>query len=443
MAGKIVIVILLLAVIAGGVFLFNTVSKNPVKTAGVVSSDTALGSLGWSQIPNTKLSSVCPPDAFGYSFSTKCDLVISAWGGGIADTKRNRMIIWGGGHGDYAGNEVYALDLADLKMKRLNNPSSPTSGSSPSTSDGKANSRHTYSGLAYVEHLDKMYVFSGSLYSSGVAQSDTWFLDMATLQWERVIASGPSGNYNVHAFYDPQTKKIFLGDRDSLWRFDPDLKTYTRIASYSHDLPTSSVLDPNRRIWLTIGGTYNSPNSPFVKAINVDTGATVSMNLNGCSAITTAQAPGNGDGSGPAMAYDPVADEIVAWMTGDTIWIIDLETKSCMSRTFAGGPGTPTTQGTYGRFRYFPDHDAFVIVNKPSQDAYILRLRQGDSQPSNCTAISGFASDCAGSIPVLSLTNPSVSGTNLTVTVSVAQSGTNAIYKTGYYWNQAQNQWIP
>ncbi|MEK6897300.1 MAG: hypothetical protein AABW93_02100 [Nanoarchaeota archaeon] len=38
MAGKIVIAILLLAVIVGGVFLFNTVSKNPVKTAGVINN---------------------------------------------------------------------------------------------------------------------------------------------------------------------------------------------------------------------------------------------------------------------------------------------------------------------------------------------------------------------------------------------------------------------
>ena len=38
MAGKIVIAIILLAVIVGGVFLFSAVSKNPVKTAGVINN---------------------------------------------------------------------------------------------------------------------------------------------------------------------------------------------------------------------------------------------------------------------------------------------------------------------------------------------------------------------------------------------------------------------
>jgi len=44
----------------------------------------------------------------------------------FADTKSNRLIIWGGGHGDYFGNEVYGLDLNNMTMSRLTEPSPVT-----------------------------------------------------------------------------------------------------------------------------------------------------------------------------------------------------------------------------------------------------------------------------------------------------------------------------
>ena len=85
-------------------------------------------SLGWYQIPNTQMSSVCPPNGFGgsgYNFPAYCSTIVSDWGGGIADTSRNRLIVWGGGHSNYGGNELYALDLNALTMTRLNNPALP------------------------------------------------------------------------------------------------------------------------------------------------------------------------------------------------------------------------------------------------------------------------------------------------------------------------------
>src|SRR5262245_61968361 len=63
-------------------------------------------SIGWYDIPNTHLRSVCPPDNFngsGYSFRTNCNNVLDAWNSAVLDTLRNRLIIWGGGHNDYAG----------------------------------------------------------------------------------------------------------------------------------------------------------------------------------------------------------------------------------------------------------------------------------------------------------------------------------------------------
>jgi len=353
-------------------------------TSGIPSS------LGWYQIPNTRQGDHCPPDAFGYSFSSRCSSVIGAWGGGIADTARNRMIVWGGGHGDYAGNELYAMEFSTLTMKRLNSPSPPPSGSPAATSDGKPNSRHTYNGLAYVAHLDKMFAFSGSLWSSGEARNDTWLLDLDTLQWRQVSATGPSADYNVHAHYDSVTKQVFVADRGSLWRFDPASEQYTRVGSLGLGLATSSVIDPKRRILFVFGTDWGG--SRQFSAVNVDTGQPVSMTLSGCDGLISSAPVGNGEGSGPGLDYDPVQDKIIGWVTGDTIYVFDPDARSCTTRTFAGGPGTPNGSGTYGRFRYYPSLGVFGLVNKSGQNAYTLRLTspQASAQATE-VIISGIA----------------------------------------------------
>src|SRR2546422_157047 len=127
----------------------NTSAQSTGASATTLASSGGGGipsSLGWYQIPNTKLSSVCPSGA-----GTACANVVAAWSGGIADTSRNRLITWGGGHTDYSGNELYALDLNSLTMLRLTNPSSPVASSCVAADpDGNPNSRHTYGGLAYI-----------------------------------------------------------------------------------------------------------------------------------------------------------------------------------------------------------------------------------------------------------------------------------------------------
>ena len=79
---------------------------------------------GWHELSRTRLSDDCPKPA--PAGNTGCAAIISAWGGAIADTKENRMILWGGGHQDYYGNELYALNLArdPVTMTRLTEPSS-------------------------------------------------------------------------------------------------------------------------------------------------------------------------------------------------------------------------------------------------------------------------------------------------------------------------------
>ncbi len=49
--------------------------------------------------------------------------IITAWGSMAWDANRRQLIIWGGGHANYAGNDVYRFDAATLRWQRASLPS--------------------------------------------------------------------------------------------------------------------------------------------------------------------------------------------------------------------------------------------------------------------------------------------------------------------------------
>lgn len=338
---------------------------------------------GWYSVPDSVPESVCPAATQQYDFRGNCRYVIAAWNGGIADTKMNRLIIWGGGHADYAGNEIYSFDLNPLRIERLNDPSPVnTSGKCVETlSDGKPNSRHTYAGLAYIVHANRMFSFGGSLNQCGFFSNATWTLDLATLEWKNMKPEGgtPTAASGAIAQYDPNSKTVFLHDTADLWQYDYDKNRYKKAGgNQAINYHMNGVIDSKRKIFLTFGAA-GSPGGGL-KAISIGPGSDYALRDWTSSASSTC-GPLLG-ASYPGLAYDPVIDRIVGWPNfGDTVYLFDPDTKSCVAQTFPGGPpdsshqGSPhTSNGTFGRLQYFPDRDVFVLVNQASSNTFILRL---------------------------------------------------------------------
>jgi hypothetical protein len=317
--------------------------------------------LGWFAIPDTEMQNVCHA-------SYDCANVIIPWSGGTADTKRNRLIVWGGGHDDYSGNEVYALDLDALTMKRLNDPSAPSSSCVEVLADGTPPSRHTYDGLAYVAHADRMSSYTGSMNPTGCASEALWTLDMNSLAWTLSNLDSPPIPNGGHAAseFDPNTKNVFFHTESygQFASYDYDTNTLTLLndSALLNSYPVTAVVDPTRRSFFMFGagGGYKidiSGKDP--------TYALHSLAVSGCD-FANADAPG--------AAYDSAKDRIVGWSGGDTVYLYDPDTDACSSVTYPNGPGAQQSLGTYGRFRYFPALDVLALVNDASHNGYTLRL---------------------------------------------------------------------
>jgi len=89
------------------------------------------------------------------------------------DPNRSHLIIWGGGHANYAGNDVYRFDAADLRWHRASLPSAvraPFGDRRYFAWDGALNapiSSHTYDNQEFLPLLDRFITFGGASYNAG------------------------------------------------------------------------------------------------------------------------------------------------------------------------------------------------------------------------------------------------------------------------------------
>lgn len=352
-------------------------------------------SLGWCELVNTQLLDVCPdpeefPDIQG---NEGCSGVIDDWSGGVQDETRSRLVIWGGGHGGYFGNELYALDLVTLTMMRLNEPSDVAGYdfndcyAPDAYADGRPVSRHTYDALAYIAHADEVFSFSGAKAPCGYSNDDTWILDLASIAtapsgqaapWELQNPTGPSprANVGVVSDYDPNTQSVILDDGYSLLAYDVEVDSFALLndsnATNAHiDYHMTGRVDPKRRLFIIVGG--GDAEGGGMQVFDIGPGSDYAQQdwtdqVTGCDGLLSAIYPG--------FAYDPIQDKMVGWGGGDTVYLFDPDAKACTTVEYAGSPGDQNDNGTMGRFRYFESLNVFAVVNAHDQNAFTLRLTE-------------------------------------------------------------------
>jgi hypothetical protein len=348
----------------------------------------------WYRVPDSKLDSVLPsPIPIGDNRAGTPTSIIDEWSGGAYDTTRERLIVWGGGHNNYSGNELYAFDLATLRWQRLTDPSSDVGGSESSGyyPDGRPRSRHTYEYIEYVPSIDRFCSFGGAAQfpsaTGSVSNVDCFDFDRGvweTTRYRDVPRTQFESLINAVTAYDPVSGYLYLhttpvGNDPHLMRWTPGMDGADRweiLTGYDWiEENMTGEIDPERRVMVAVGmGRFHlwDLNNPMAGDLSPPT--------SGATAIESEDAPG--------LAYDPVSKTIVAWSGGANVYTLSFNATNGWNWTLR--PPAPTNTviptaavsvGTYGRFRYIPSRNVFIVVNDIHQDVYIYRLSTGTGSP--------------------------------------------------------------
>lgn len=355
----------------------------PVAAAQNVPCGTTLPcTLGWTQIPNSNIAPLCPSytDVQGAS---GCKGIYQEWGSAWPDTSRSQMLVFGGGHTAYFGNEVYKIDLTanpisiTLAKDATHGANLTAPGScSNANADGTPDSRHDNDGMVYLPApFDYYFIHGGNLANCGSFTNNYWKLTPG-LAWTNFSVPSPSptpasDGSGTSAAYDPVTQQIYMAQPNSgstYWRWNPATNTWQNLnaphlcddgspAGYDH----TAAIDPIRRLYFCVGaGTAWKAqlDSPFTAT---------KINWTGCG-TTKADA-------GPGLAYYAPDQTIVAWSGGNSVYEYNPDTDSCSTITFSGGPGATQSTGTYKRFAYFPGAGGFLLSPDYNINAFFLRIK--------------------------------------------------------------------
>src|SRR5271165_1469507 len=395
---------------------------------------------GWHQLPNTSMTSVClgnvPNGMYtddtmttttNYTFNC---LQVTPFSGGAADDNNQRLIVWGGGHRDYAGNEVSVLNLNGTpSWQALTGPTYPVpavsgkyawEGLQPyfvSAADGgvyqpgaSPSSRHTFNSLQYVPYQNKLYSFGGSVANLGYFSQETWALDLAAKAWTLVGPPFSQAPAYPTTTYNPTNGHIVMHDKIwSLLDFDPNTGNWTTLTSQYHiEDGTTAAIDPINNLFVVVdsGGSSNGTSYPSVASYHT----VLVFPLTPPYAMQTWSDPScdlpyrNG-----GLAWDSALGLMVGYPGGgNQVYLLNtgaqdvvtpfgtVPSHKCLDVPISLNPSpvkgvdypqdpegslNGSNWGIYGRFRYFPSLDTFVVMNDRTKNVWTLQLAGGSPAP--------------------------------------------------------------
>ena len=324
----------------------------------------------WYELPNSSMEPVLYPSVYGdgiYGVSGSPS-VTNAWGGACYDAINHRLFVWGGGHKDYSGNEVYVFHTDTFTWERKTDPSLPAIDGGildhDPLSDGNPVSRHTYGGLVYLENSNKIFAQGGSMCSSGNGTNETWAFDFTSNTWEHKLQLGTPPNPNstiaLACSYDPTSQNVFMSDNLNIRKYNYNTSTWSLLTA----LPSTeawgekaAVIVPNKNMFFILSSAifyaYDIANNSFQDWT-----------------LPAAQATAMGKCTG--LEYDPKAEQLLA-LDNLGIWSLDLNTKIWTAKNKTGIPSNLGADGPFGRWRYLPEYNVFMLVSSAKKMCYSIK----------------------------------------------------------------------
>lgn len=325
----------------------------------------------WVDMPNSTLTA----SGVGWSGpnpggSGSYTAIVNAWGGGVLNTvgcfysgsfhTGTFMVIFGGGHSDYAGNEVYAygpFEDDSPAWHRLTDPTIPAPINVART-NGAPVSRHTYDTLVFLPTVNKMLCIGApGYYNLGFSANagDTFNFGVDPAQgspWESVDSGFPAYNGGVGTLglvsgYDTVTNKAWglgAGNGTVIGSFDVATSTWTSTAKDNPAAASNGRAAIASSLSLLVWRTGASG------AVTVQNLANPSSNL--YSPPISGSPPASNDGT---LDWDSATESFVCADTSGTVFSLKPGATWAWSSKAATGAtlAVPITQGTYGRFRSF------------------------------------------------------------------------------------------
>ncbi|MDT8383062.1 MAG: hypothetical protein RRB22_01460 [Gammaproteobacteria bacterium] len=360
-----------------GLFSFLILSANYV-SAGPI-EDLQPGH--WLEVPNTNLSQVypasIPAETRGNSGPTS---IMQAWSGGAYDTKRDRLMVWGGGHQDYGGNELYAFDTNTLAWERITEPSASTPTCENYMPDGQPAITHTYNQIQYSPNTDSFTRVTGGFWGSNcpwdiISQSyeATDIFDIETKTWTRGTQHPSiSNSTGLISAVDAATGHIWVHGTyggGKLFEYNPKKDQWTaRSGNRYLEVNATAAIDPERRLMVAVGG-YNGQRQILVWDLTQKYGNAYIPTTSGDSILENSSASG--------FVYDPTIKKFVGWTESSSVYTLD-PTTWVWEKVDAAPTNTviPSTKGrgVNGRFRYIPSKNVYILVNRTTENVYFYKL---------------------------------------------------------------------
>jgi hypothetical protein len=342
---------------------------------------------GWHKIPGTALcggpenaNAFVDPNNFpnnlnssyasyGYGFVSNCQSFADDSNSAAYDTLRHRMLIFGGGHQHYWGNNVTSLEMssgASPHMVLLNHSANPNScaqtgpaSTSVTQSDGSVcnynsagsintvlvlgrctyapgcvptrvspGSVHTYNGWTYIPGYDELVLLGGATSPNGNASQNGWLLGAGSISeacapntttnqqgcdpgWTG-LGNPASNNYfnnpygvGVVAAYDPNTQYVWIETQSGLEYFNPATNTVTKTNGPGIGYHSSGVVDPVDKYFILIGPGTTNP-IEGIQYFSIAPGSTYARNRPTTTGCGTLTTSMSSPGTLPAAQYQGV-----------------------------------------------------------------------------------------------------------------------------------------
>jgi hypothetical protein len=413
---------LIIGLVAGAMAGITSVSK----AEGPRATITGI----WQELPNTKIRDVLPdPTAYPIDPLTGEALWnpvnIMDYSGGVHISGKREVVVDGGGHHEYPGNEKYSVPYDGRPVSRIGTPSIYTiDGTTNETySDGRPAQRHTSDSMVFIPEFNGIFKSGGGLWQGGWPTAAAWLFYLATQRDER-LPDYPPGDYGAKSLYSvakwhPGIKKVIVRGRNHIALYDPFAKTWEEKAQGSwNESEMTGILDTKRNRLVCIGHGRS-------EVWDLETWQPIydSEDVEGPIPFS---GPIFHDVFGPGFVYDEIGDQYIgwSWASPSMLYFVNPDTWAITAATMAGTPPglLAWSSGTFGRFvRVTDPFDGVVVIPSIDSNAFKVVFDRPAALPVPTISSISPTSVVVGG-PSLSLT---VNGTGFATTSVVRVNGSN------------------